>query len=50
MKENSVIREFFNGKSVFITGATGFIGKVCLKRFSKQYSMLFQMKYSLKIE
>ncbi len=28
MNETSVIREFFKGKNIFITGATGFIGKV----------------------
>ena len=29
MEEKSQIRDFFNGKSIFITGATGLIGKVC---------------------
>ena len=31
MIDKSVVSDYFNGKSVFITGATGFIGKVILK-------------------
>jgi FlaA1/EpsC-like NDP-sugar epimerase len=33
MSEKSLIREYFNGKSVFITGATGFVGKVIIFLF-----------------
>ena len=29
------IREFYSGKNVFITGATGFIGKVLVWKFLK---------------
>ncbi|CAG2168842.1 unnamed protein product [Oppiella nova] len=32
MTDKSVIREYFTGKSVFITGATGFIGKVLVEK------------------
>jgi FlaA1/EpsC-like NDP-sugar epimerase len=42
MNEKSVIQEFFNGKSVFITGATGFIGKVSVNHFKfKKFSNYF---------
>lgn len=30
--EGSDIAEFFNGKSVFITGATGFLGKAVVEK------------------
>lgn len=29
----SEIKKFYNNKSIFITGSTGFIGKVCEKYF-----------------
>ncbi|XP_054167680.1 putative fatty acyl-CoA reductase CG5065 [Oppia nitens] len=32
MQQKSLISEYFNGKSVFITGVTGFIGKVLLEK------------------
>lgn len=32
MEEKSQIAEWYNGKSVFITGATGFMGKVLLEK------------------
>lgn len=31
-EEKSQIAEWYNGKSVFITGATGFMGKVLLEK------------------
>lgn len=32
MGEKSEIAEWYNGKSVFITGATGYMGKVLLEK------------------
>ncbi len=28
-----MIKEFYKGKTVFLTGATGFVGKVILEKF-----------------
>jgi FlaA1/EpsC-like NDP-sugar epimerase len=49
MNEKSVIQEFFNGKSVFITGATGFIGKVSINPFKfKKFSNHFTVNIILR--
>lgn len=32
IKEKSQVAEWYNGKNVFITGATGFMGKVLLEK------------------
>lgn len=32
MKEDSVISSFYRDKSIFITGATGFIGKTLIEK------------------
>jgi alcohol-forming fatty acyl-CoA reductase len=31
------IRDFFKGKTILLTGATGFIGKVILERFIRDF-------------
>jgi fatty acyl-CoA reductase len=32
MKNQSEVKEFFKGKTVLLTGTTGFVGKVLLER------------------
>ena len=34
---NSPVVEFYNNKTVFITGATGFMGKVCKIELNAKY-------------
>lgn len=32
LKEESVVRKFYGGKTIFITGASGFVGKCLLEK------------------
>lgn len=48
MQSDSQIANFFNNQSVFITGASGFLGKVSqiFDRFSKMFFPLLKMDTS----
>lgn len=32
MKENNSVQKFYEGKTIFLTGASGFVGKVLLEK------------------
>jgi len=45
MPNPSKLKQFYEKKSVFITGASGFIGKVCLEITHKSYNNSYRMTH-----